>query len=333
VSLDHFEEIYQKLGTKFDYYFFESETGPLGKQIVHEHVNGVFEKSDGAVVFRGEKHGLHTRVFLTSEELPTYEAKDLGLVVMKADTYPSDLYITITASEQTDYFRVVKKALELMYPDLAEKVVHIAHGMMRLSGGKMSSRTGDVVTAETLLNSVIERVNEKMKDTSMPDVNTVSEHIAVGAIKYSILKQSAGKDIVFDFEKSLSFEGDSGPYLMYSHARARSVLEKARAEGISPDTSGKKPAVSEVKRPAVSEVERLLYRFPEVVERAMKEYEPHYVATFLTELAGSFNSYYAKEKIIDGSPEAPYKLALTDAFAETMKNGLWLLGIEAPEKM
>lgn len=154
----------------------------------------------------------------------------------------------------------------------------------------------------------------------------IADAVAVGAIKYSILKQASGKNIIFDPEASLSFEGDSGPYLQYAHVRALSVLRKASDEGVAPDVGDASDDTTTL--------ERLLYRFPEVVFRSAKENEPHHVTTYLTELASVFNSWYAGTKIVDSSDaQSPYKVALTQAFAHTMKNGLWLLGIQAPEKM
>lgn len=327
ISLEHFEEIYKKLGTKFDEYFFESEAGPIGKKLVEENIGKVFEKSDGAVIFKGEKYGLHTRVFVNSEGLPTYESKDLALAKIKSERYDYNKSIVITASEQKEYYQVVLAVMKKIFPSIAEKTKHITHGMMRLPSGKMSSRTGDVITAESLIDEVRERVIEKMKDSDIDNKEDIAEEIAVGAIKYSILKQSVGKDIIFNMDKSLSFEGDSGPYLQYAHTRANAVLEKAKVENIKIQTSGVYIIEGAI------ELEKLLYRFPEVVERANKEYEPHYVTTYLTKLAGAFNSFYAKEKIVEKSDTAPHKVALTEAFANTIKNGLWLLGIKAPDRM
>jgi len=315
-SLDHFEELYKILGTKFDTYFFESEVWEVGKKRVEEGLEkGVFEKSDGAVVFKGEQYGLHTRVFITSEGLPTYEAKDFGLVTVKNEYFPFDYSVIVTGKEQKEYFKVVFKAIEEFDPSFKRKLKHVYHGLMRLPTGKMASREGNVVSGEQLINDTIAQSQERNSDP------VIAERVAVAAIKYEILKQSLGKDMVYDRERALSLEGDSGPYLRYSYARAKSVLEKAGDGG----------SVEQIPE-QIPEFERLLPRFPEVVKRAAHEYEPHYITTYLTELAGSFNSWYAQEKII-GSPEEQYKLALTRAFATTMKNGLWLLGIEAPEKM
>ena len=325
ISLEHFEEIYKKLGTKFDYYFFESETGPIGKELVKKNIGKIFEESNGAIIFRGENAGLHTRVFVNSEGLPTYEAKDLALAKIKNERYDYEKSIVITANEQKEYYKVVLEAMKQIYPELAKKTKHISHGILRLSSGKMSSRTGLVITSESLIGEVKTKVLDKMKDADIADKEGVAEQIAVGAIKYSILKQSAGKDIVFDFDKSISFEGDSGPYLQYAHTRASSVLEKARRQNIKSDT---KEAVAET-----TGLEKLLYRFPEVIERANNEFEPHYITTYLTELAGVFNSFYSREKIVEESGSSPYKIALTEIFKITIKNGLWLLGIKAPENM
>lgn len=328
-SLEHFDEIYEKLGTKFDYFIFETETGPVGKKIVEDGFEkGVFEKSDGAIVYHGEKHGLHTRVFINSEGLPTYEAKDLGLAKIKFEKYPYDISVVVTGNEVNDYFKVMLSAMGEVLPELSIKTKHIGHGMLRLPTGKMSSRTGNVITGESLLSKTEELILEKVKDRELSEKEKkeIAEEVSVGAIKYSVLRQSVGGDIVYDFDKSISFEGDSGPYLQYSYTRANSILKKAKEEKIK----------ASVKNPIKENelLEKLLYRFPEIIKRAGEEYEPHYISTYLIELSGVFNSYYAKNKIVDGEDEfSPYKVALTEAFSVVMKNGLWLLGIKAPEKM
>jgi len=329
VSLEHFENIYATLGTKFDYYFFESESTALGRTLVKEGLaSGVFEESEGAIVFRGENYGLHTRVFINKQGLTTYEAKELGLAQLKAQKWDFDISITTTAVEQQEYFKVVFKALTLLRPELAQKMRHVAHGMMSLSGGeKMSSRKGNVITGESLIDGMIALAREKVKDRAFneEEKEDIAKVVAVAAIKFSVLKQKAGKNIIFNPEQALSFEGDSGPYLEYAHTRATSILKKAQEMSI---------VASTVLAPQENtEIERLLYRFPNVVSRALLEHEPHFVTTYLVEIASAWNSWYAREKVLDNSPVAPYKLALVEAFAHTMKNGLWLLGIQAPERM
>ncbi len=327
-SLAHFEEIYKILGTHFDHYFFESETGPIGLAMVKTGLaKGIFEASDGAIVYKGEKAGLHTRVFVTAKGIQTYETKELGLAKAKFNLFPFDLNITTVAVEQDSYFNVVVAALSELWPEIKGKYTHVSHGMLELTSGKMSSRKGNVITGESLLEEMRAKAREKIGGRDLGDAReAVADAVAVAAIKYSVLKQATGKNIIFDPEKSLSFEGDSGPYLQYAHVRALSVLRKAAAEGV--------PARARGAPKGVIKLERLLYRFPEVIERAAAEYEPHYITTFLTEIAGVFNSWYAQEKIVDASdPTSYYKVALTQAFTATMKNGLWVLGIPAPEKM
>lgn len=326
-SLEYFESIYKLLGTKFDYYFFESETAPFGKELVEQNPD-VFTESDGAYVFEGEKYGLHTRVFLNSEGLPTYEAKELALAKMKEKAFPYDLSVISTSNEINEYFKVLKKAMSFIYPELEAKTEHIGHGTVRLAGSKMSSRTGNIISALDFIDEIAEAVSEKMKKNELVGEihNALAQSIAIGAIKYTTLRSNISLDSIFDKEQALSFEGDSGPYLQYTHARIVSVLEKARELHIAPDISAAPPT------PYV--VEKILYRFPEIILAALNERKPHQIIVYLTELASEFNTFYAKEKIADKDDEyAPYKVAVADAVRQTLKNGLWTLGIEAPERM
>ncbi len=323
VCLEAFERLYEMLGTKFDAYFFESETAPRGLRLVREH-DEVFEPSEGAIIFPGEKYGLHTRVFINRVGLPTYEAKDLGLAEMKKEYADCARYITVTASEQNDYFAVLTKAIELVIPELGGKIEHRSHGMMRFAEGKMSSRKGNVVTGESLLRELADIARERAKESRADNTEQLAGEIAVAALKYQVLRQSAGKDIVFDRERALSLEGDSGPYLQYAHARCCAILRKAVLEDVTPALNASL---------APGEVERLLVRFPAVALRAAHELEPHHVATYAISLAALFNRWYAEEQILDGTPGAPHKLVVVDAVRATLKEALSLLGIPAPTKM
>lgn len=328
VSLEYFETIYEIVDTKFDHYFFESEAAPIGKELVLNNPE-VFKESEGARVFMGEEYGLHSRVFLNSLGLPTYEAKELALAKLKDDFVYYDHSVISTAKEINEYFKVLLKAMSFVYPELAEKTEHIGHGMVRLETGKMSSRTGDVIAAIDFINEITAAAEEKMAESGRDQTSESSARdIAIAAIKYATLKGSIYQDSIFNKEQALSFEGASGPYLQYTHARITSVLEKANAASIEPALK------DDVMPTSAFEVEKLLYRFPEVVEEAFEEREPHQIATFLTELASSFNSFYANEKIADSTdPEAPYKCLLAAAVKQTLKNGLWILAIKAPERM
>lgn len=341
-SLEHFDQLYKILGTHFDETIYESEMAPVGLEIAKSFLQrGIFESSDGATVFKGENYGLHTRVFINSHGIPTYEAKDLGLNVTKFRRHPSAKQsIVITASEQNEYFKVLKKAISLTDEVNGEKTLHIGHGMMRFASGKMSSRTGNVITAETLLEEIKVMVREKIssRDFSPIEVEEISEVVAVGAIKYTILRSSIGGDIIFDSSASISFEGDSGPYLQYSAVRAASILAKAdslRIGHVAPDSApGSADQMSSALPEKVGSLERLLTRFSDTVDRARDEYAPQIISGYLINLAGAFNSFYASQTILDPqNPLADYYVSLTRAFSVVMREGLKLLGIKVPKKM
>jgi len=324
-SLEGFEEEYKRLGTRFDFYFFESETGISGLKVVEKGLaEKIFEKSDGAVIFPGEKYGLHTRVFINSQGLPTYEAKELGLAQKKYDKFPYDQSFVITAKEIDEYFKVLKAAMKQIYPDLEKKTNHISHGMMKLPSGKMSSRTGDVITAREFIADLEEVIAERIDDSKTQEI------IAVGAIKYQILKQAPGKDIIYDRERWASFEGDSGPYLQYTYVRTKSILEKADKEGIKTEMSSDENKDSF----EMNNLGRMLYQFPEIVLRAEMENAPQHVVNYITEVASAFNSFYAQQQIVDEKdPHSPIKLMMTKATQVVIKNGLEVLGIKVPERM
>ena len=332
-SLEYFDLIYKRLGTSFNTFFFESEVADDGVKIVKKFSKkGLFKKavfsgSDGAVVFKGEDYGLHTRVFITSQGLPTYETKELGLNTDKFKKYPDlDQSVIITANEQSEYFKVVLKAFSLINPKIFSKTKHISHGLLRFASGKMSSRTGNVIQAEVLIDDIKKLVIERIADRgfAQAEINEVADMIAIAAIKYTILRQAIGSDVIFDSAKSISFEGDSGPYLQYSVVRANAVIEKAKEQGVGRITMPEK----------VGLLEKIIVRFPDIVERASAEYAPQHVANYLINLAGAFNSFYASNTIVDvKEPLSAYRVALTKKFVETMSEGLYILGIKIPKRM
>lgn len=315
-SYDHFEEFYKKIGSGFEKYYPESLTFSPGLKVVKENIGGVFEQSEGAVVFKGEVHNMHTRVFITSKGLPTYETKDIGLTILKWQDYHFDRSIIITGNEQVDYMQVVLKAVEQIEPKLSKRTTHITHGMVRLSGSpKMSSRRGNIVTANSVIE-MAERANDKInkrKDTS----------VALGAIKYAFLKQRIGADLIYDPAESVSLEGNSGPYLQYAHARARSILQKA-----GPAASHKINDLEAEERSLAVKISE----YPEVVEAAAEELLPSHICTYLYELAQSFNKFYEKNRVI-GNDRESIRLKLVEGYADVLKNGLDLLNISAPYQM
>jgi len=221
-SYDYFDSFYERIGSHFEKYYPESQTADRGLKEVRAQIGEVFAESDGAVVFAGEAFGLHTRVFINREGLPTYETKDVGLVFTKYDDYHFDRSIIITANEQEQYMAVVLKAIEQFAPDLAHATTHLTHGMVKLAGGvKMSSRLGNFLRAVDVLDAA--RVAQHAQN------GTDDERISLGAVKYAFLKQRMGGDLVYQPDESVSLQGNSGPYLQYAYARAHSILEKVTA--------------------------------------------------------------------------------------------------------
>ncbi len=356
-SLEYFETVYARLGTKFDRYYFESEMAAPGLDAVEEGLEkGIFAKSEGAIVFPGEEYGLHTRVFVNSRGLPTYEAKELALNRKKFEEYPLDLSVVVTGNEIVEYFKVLLRAMaQVLPPEVAARTRHMPHGMLRLPTGKMSSRTGDVVTAEDLFDQVKERLAEKVSARSALDDGEramATETIAVGAIKYSILKQNPGQDIVFDFEKSLSFEGDAGPYLHYAYARLRSILRKADEAGLGKDvsmergsmgtgtgngtgTEGRADGVALLGNDAERALIRRLAEFPDAVARAAERLAPSVIAAYCYRLAVAANKFYETTPVLkdEDAVRRAARLGLAADAAEVLRTGLGLLGMGVLEKI
>lgn len=315
-SYDYFDNFYARIGTPFEKYYPESECADIGLETVREHLGkGVYEDSDGAVVFRGEKYGLHTRVFINSQGIPTYEAKDVGLIMRKWQDYKFDKSVVITGNEQEQYMSVVLKSIEQFAPELVAATDHLTHGLIKLKGGvKMSSRKGNILRAVDVL--------EAAQNANKAATGRDEEEVVLAAIKYAFLKQRMGPDIIYDPDESVSLEGNSGPYLQYAHARARSILAKAE-QGTAAIT-------------ALEAGERSLARkiteYPEVIEKAVSDMMPHHICTYLYELAQAFNRFYEHNRVI-GDPRQAIRLQLVELYANVLRDGLTTLGITAPERI
>ncbi len=315
-SYDYFDAFYARVGSRFEKYYPESITAPLGIRTVHEQLKkGVYEESDGAVVFRGEPYGLHTRVFINSNGLPTYETKDVGLVMAKWQDYHFDRTIIFTGNDIVEYMKVVLKSIEQFAPELAQRTTHLTHGNVKLAGGvKMSSRKGNFLRAQDVIDIVAKTCHEA--------TGQASDEVVLGAIKYAFIKHRIGADIIFDPKESVSLQGSSGPYLQYAHARARSILKKATS---SEDIKG------EFEQDERS-LARKITEYPEVMQTAVHDLMPHHIAIYLYELAQAFNGFYERNRVI-GDPRETLRLSLVQSYAETLKDGLQLLNIHAPDHM
>lgn len=315
-SYDYFEQFYASIGSGFEKYYPESKTAPIGLKTVKEQLKkGIYEESDGAVVFRGEPYGLHTRVFINSEGLPTYEAKDIGLAIEKWEDYHFDQTIIITGNDITEYMKVVLKSLEQFRPEIAERTKHFTHGQVKLKGGiKMSSRKGNIVRAADIL--------ETAREASKKIIGSSNEETVLAAVKFAFLKQRLGPDVVYNPEESVSLQGNSGPYLQYSHARACSVLAKA----------GSTESTEHNFEPGERTLARKLSEYPEVVANSVDDLMPHHIANYLYELAQEFNRFYEKNRVI-GDEREGVRTNLVKCYSDVLKDGLGLLNISAPEKM
>ena len=335
ISYQYFEDFYKRVGVKFDKYYPESTVALRGLSEVKAHVGDAYEESNGAVVFPGEKYGLHTRVFVNAEGLPTYEAKDVGLLFTKWDDYHFDKSIVITGNDIIDYMKVVLKSVSLYAPELVERTKHITHGNVRLPGNeKMSSRKGNFIKAVDVLDDVEALVGRSI--------------IAIGAIKYAFLKYKIGGNIEFDAKESVSTTGNSGVYLQYSAVRAKKVLLACSSASADALLTHRTSSTARSATPAslnniatrtswklCNEERRLikkLAQYGQVLKDALSDFAPHKIANYLYETAQEFSRFYENVKVA-GSEYESERAALVDAYYKTVEHGLGILGIEIPEEM
>ena len=349
LSYDYFKNFYAEIGVKFDKFYPESTVAELGLTKVKEELEkGVYEASDGAVIFNGEKYGLHTRVFINKEGVPTYETKDVGLIFTKWQDYHFNKSVVITGNEQLDYMKVVLKSVEQYAPELVEKTSHLTHGLVKLPGNvKMSSRKGNFLKAADVLNMV--------KDELQSAYNSSDEKVSLSAVKYAFLKYKMGGNIIFDPKESVKMTGNSGPYLLYSAVRAKKILKKidstrvahvtsegafrsaaARelapsAHGDGPDGRGPKMGTSDRTR-VERNLSKKILEYKEILEESVQEMAPHKVANYLYELAQDFSRFY-ENCPVSGSDREEERTMLVKVYLDTMTHGLNILGIEIPEEM
>lgn len=317
-SYDYFDAFYKLINVESLRYYPESQTAPVGMEVVKEQLaKGLLKESDGAVVFEGDesKH-LHTRVFVTSKGLPTYETKDIGVIWMEKEEYDFDHRYLLTGNDQKEYMRVVYAAAEAFRPELAGTMTHLTNGTVKFADGKkMSSRLGNVTRALDVLDIVREKVSELVEDKDM------IETVTLGAIKYAFARYKLGGDIAFDVEETVSLQGNSGPYLQYAHARARRILEKTGVAAMPTEVRDEDRALV-----------RKLGEYGEVLTLAIRSLEPHHICNYLFELAQEFNRYYEKNQVAGSEFEA-HRAGIVAMYADALAAGLTMLGIDAPDKM
>lgn len=296
--------------------FVESDADVRGVAIVKKHTPAIFIESDGALVFPGSRYGSFDNAYVTSRGLGLYGARDLGLMQLKNEQYHPDKSYIITGGEQAAYFQGVIAAAGLVWPDAKGVTVNIPTGLVKLSTGKMSSRDGDVLEVEWLF--------DQFRSAIVSRGGEPKDELIAGAMRYQFLKVKIGGDVVFDVNEAVSLHGNTGSYLQYAHARACSILAKKPVD--THDWS------SENLEPGERTLVRKLGEYGEVAELAMTELLPHHVCTYLYELAQAFNRFYEQHRVL-GDPREALRLKLVDQYAATLRGGLELLGIHAPESM
>lgn len=295
--------------------YVESETEELGKSLIKEKTPEVFTRSDGAYVFKGSKYGAFDNVFIGSHGNGLYGAHDMGLIQLKYKDYPNlDLSITVNAEEQAAYFRGVIAASELSIPALKGKLFNYATGFVKLATGKMSSRTGEVVTIGWLFDEFKKAIENAGGEPT--------DDVIAGALRYQFLKVKIGGDVIFDINDAVSLTGNTGSYLQYAHARARGILAKFDKEIVFPTELFDEDKM----------LVRKLSEYVDVVDRAKESLEPHHICTYLFELAQEFNRYYEKNQVI-GSDKEAHRVGIVAIYADILKAGLAILGIVAPNKI
>lgn len=319
-SYKYFEDFYKKVGVKFDKYYPESTVAGRGLETVKSHLkSGMYEESDGAIVFKGEKYGLHTRVFINAAGLPTYEAKDVGLIFTKWDDYKFDWSIVITGNDIIDYMKVVLKSIEQYEPKLVKRTKHLTHGNVRLPGNeKMSSRKGNFLKAVEVLDLI---GGELEKQYGSKDKRVVD-----GAIKYAFLKYKIGGNLIFDAKGSVSMTGNAGPYLQYAAVRAQKVLGNLMKDGVG--DKNKEWEMNEYERELVKKI----VEYQTVLQNAVKELAPHKICNYLYELAQNFSRFYEQVKVA-GSEYEFERGKIVLCYLKVLTHGLEILGIEVPDRM
>ena len=335
-----FDETYKALGVGFDKIYYESNTYLVGKKKVEEGLaKGLFfRKDDNSVWADLTNEGLDQKLLLRSDGTSVYMTQDIGTAEMRFNDFPIDKMIYVVGNEQNYHFQVLSILLDRLGFKWGKELVHFSYGMVELPNGKMKSREGTVVDADDLIAAMVADAKQtseelgKFKDMSEEERNEIARIVGLGALKYFILKVDARKNMLFNPEESIDFNGNTGPFIQYTYARIRSILRKAQAEGISiPTTLADTMPLNE------KEIELIqkLNEFGAAVEQAGKDYSPSGIANYCYELTKAFNQFYHDYSILgaDTEEEKVVRLVLAQNVGKTLKNGMALLGIEVPERM
>ncbi len=332
VTLKDTQRVYDLLGVSFDSYngeaFYNDKMGPVVEELREK---GLLVESQGAQVVQLDDYGMPPALVLRSDGATLYITRDLAAAFYRHNTYHFDKCLYVVAYQQNLHFKQLFKILELMGHPWYKGMEHVSFGMVSYEGRALSTREGYVVYLEDLLNKAIEKAREIIEEKSpnLPNKDEVARQVGVGAVVYFDLHNERIKDIDFRWERALSFEGETGPYVQYTHARCCSVLRKAQAY------ADVEPNYGVLCDDEALDVLMLLSRFPEVVRKAMDQNEPSLITRHTTSLAQAYNKYYFEHRIMEENDPAgsAARVRLTDAVRDVIKTGLYLIGVEAPERM
>lgn len=335
---------YARMGIQFDRYYFESQTYERGRGLVLEHLEkGLFyRKEDGSVWVDLSEEGLESKLLLRRDGTSIYMTQDIGTTVIKQEQTQFDQSLFVVADEQDRHFQVLFAILRKMGYDWAHRLTHLSYGMVNLPEGKMKSREGTVVDADDLMDELEEACLEKAREAkaqgslalSDEQLRTMAAQVAQAALKFFILKVSPRKTMIFNPAESVNLQGDTGPYVQYAHARICSILSRGREHGLNPEDAGKMGLFHLLGSQEERQLALALSHFPEVVVEAAEKFAPSTVGSYLLEVAGAFNRFYHDHPVLKADPDlARARLALCAHTAVVLKEGLRLMGIDAPEAM
>ena len=335
-----FDVTYKMLGIDFDQVQYESDTYLLGKKNAEEGLktNSLIKKDDGSVWADLTADGLDEKLLLRADGTSVYMTQDIGTAQLRVDEHDPDKLIYVVGNEQNYHFDVLKIVLKKLDKEWADRIYHLSYGMVELPEGKMKSREGTVVDADDLVNemkAIAKSTTEELGKTdglSETEADNLYRMIGLGALKYFILKVDPKKNMMFNPKESIDFNGNTGPFIQYTHARICSVLRKAKESGISWNSSNIN--VPEL-LPKEKDIIKLLYEYPSIVKEAGISYSPALIANYIYELVKEYNGFYQELPILknDDAEVKNFRLVLSEFTASVIKSAMWLLGIEVPEKM
>ncbi|MCF8364151.1 MAG: arginine--tRNA ligase [Bacteroidales bacterium] len=334
-----FDETYRNLGVDFDKIYYESDTYLLGREIVFEGLEkGVFYKKENDAVWCDlTSEGLDEKLLLRADGTSVYMTQDLGTAQLRHDDFEPEKLVYVVGNEQNYHFDVLKKILKKLGRNWADGIMHLSYGMVELPHGRMKSREGTVVDADDLMEEMFSTARKtteelgKTDDFSDEEKNELFRMISLGALKYFILKVDPKKTMLFNPEESIDFNGNTGPFVQYTHARIRSLFRKAGEKGIVLD----KNFIPEALHPKEKEIIRLAYDFPLIIKEAAENFSPALVANYVFDLSKEFNQIYQTLPILKDTDEqtVSFRLGMAAMVGNILKTGMDLLGVEVPERM